>query len=170
MRIFPIIQTFLFAANNPRQGNTWYLDGNNLLGYKGTPRDSDSVVRKLKQIEGSESVVLVFDGKEGQTTDISSEGFFKLVSLGEGISADDYIHQEVVNTVDPRLTRVQVVTGDRELGRRLLAIKPAVVREVINPLTFWRKYLPRLCGFKKNEEWQNDENLPDPRSIKSISR
>jgi hypothetical protein len=158
MRAFSIIQTFLFATQQ-RQGNTWYLDGNNLLGYKGTPRDSDSVVQKLKQIEGSESVVLVFDGREGQTTEISSEGFFTLVSLGEGISADDYIHQEVVNTVDARLTRVQVVTGDRKLGKRLLAIKPAVVREVINPLTFWRKYLPRLSGFKKNEDLKTDENL-----------
>lgn len=127
------------------------LDICTVLGYKGTPRDSNQVAEKLKQIKGVESVVLVFDGKKGGSpeTHVSTDGFFQLVALGEGISADDYIEgQAKLASVDER---VQVVTADRDLRRKVLSVKPAV-KNVVNPLTFWKRYLPRLCGYKKPKQ------------------
>jgi hypothetical protein len=152
--LFPVPTAVLLAATHrcTQQGITWYVDGNNVVSHKGTPRDTDAVAVDLQQIRGAEAVVLVLDGTKGQATEtFSSEGteFFQLSLLGEGISADDFIFDEIQRAVVLRPdTRVQVVTADRELRRRVLAIKP-MVRDVVNPVTFWRRYWPRLCGLKK---------------------
>jgi hypothetical protein len=93
-------------------------------------------------------MILVFDGRPGEKAQTRCQGCVRTVSLGAGISADDYIRDEIFATLNllPR-REVQVVTADRELRRRVLEIRP-IVRGVINPVTFWRRYLPRLSGRK----------------------
>ena len=140
-------EALLFAIAK-REGITWYIDGDNLLGQRGTARDSKAAARKLREIQGAEAVVFVLDGKKEIATS-SQEGILEIVSLAEGISADDYIVQEVHSASGLR-KRIQVVTADRELRWRVLAAKP-IVRRVVNPVTFWRRYLPRLCGWKKRK-------------------
>ena len=105
------------------------------------------IANKLKQIVSAESVILVYDGKEGRETEIvSDKGIFQCVTLGEGISADDFIQAQVASAdID---ARIQIVTADRDLARKLRSEKTKV-KKIVNPLTFWKRYLPRLCGFKK---------------------
>jgi hypothetical protein len=146
MKLLPLLQAALFAVG--RQPTTWMIDGNNVLAHKGTPIDRDVLAQKLGPIRGAEEIVLVFDGRPGEATSVVSEGTLRRVSLGEGLSADDYIQQEIIDLLEtiPR-RRIQVVTADRELRRSVLEQKP-IVRGVVNPVTFWRRYLPRLCGLK----------------------
>jgi len=121
------------------------------MAHKGTPIDRITLAKKLEPIQGADAVVLVFDGRPGDETSKVSEGILQTVSLGEGITSDDYIIQEVMDLVEsiPK-RRVQVVTADREL-RRIVLKNKAVVHRVVNPVTFWRRYLPRLCGLKLRE-------------------
>jgi hypothetical protein len=150
MKLLPLLQAALFAVGR-QQPTTWIIDGNNVLAHKGTPIDRDVLAKKLGPIRGAEEVVLVFDGRPGEATSVDSEGTLRRVSLGEGLSADDYIQQEITNLLEaiPR-RRIQVVTADRELRRSVLEQK-SIVRGVVNPVTFWRRYLPRLCGLKSKE-------------------
>ena len=146
--LVPMFQLALFAAGNAM---TWFIDGNNLLAQKGTPRDRDVLVEKLKPIQGADdSVILVFDGRRDQSeTEVNSYGTLQKVSLADGMSSDDYIRNEIAFLVDSvSKQRVQVVTADRDL-RRLVLQQKKVVRGVVNPVTFWRRYLPRLAGHKK---------------------
>jgi hypothetical protein len=147
MKLLPLLQATLFAVGR-QHPTTWIIDGNNLLAHRGTPIDRDVLAKKLEPIRGAEEVVLVFDGRPGEATSVDSEGTLRKVSLGEGLSADDYIQQEIADLLEtmPR-RRIQVVTADRELRRSVLEQK-AIVRGVVNPVTFWRRYLPRLCGLK----------------------
>ena len=89
-------------------------------------------------------------------------GTFQKVTLGTGLLADDYIlneisamgrdshhhhhEQDAASTTTRNV--VQVVTADRKLRQQVLAIKPNKVKGVINPVTFWKRYIPRLCGLK----------------------
>jgi hypothetical protein len=101
-------------------------------------------------------------------------GTFQKVTLGTGLLADDFILNEIRAMENPNdknhhhsttttattttittpilssSTRniVQVVTADRKLRQQVLAIKPNKVKGVINPVTFWKRYIPRLCGLK----------------------
>lgn len=103
-------------------------------------------------------------------------GTFQRVTLGTGLLADDYIlneiramehhknmnvlssltieidqnHHPIQSTITTLTSRniVQVVTADRKLRQQVLAIKPNKVKGVINPVTFWKRYIPRLCGLK----------------------
>jgi hypothetical protein len=44
----------------------FYVDGNNLLGAKGSPKQREAVAQKLMPVQGTE-IVLVFDGnKDGE--------------------------------------------------------------------------------------------------------
>jgi hypothetical protein len=157
MKLLPLLQAALVAVGGRRhqqqQPTTWIIDGNNLLAHRGTPIDRDVLAQKLGPIRGAQEVVLVFDGRPGEaTTSVESEGgTLRRVSLGEGLSADDYIQQEIISLLEaiPR-RRVQVVTADRELRKSVLEQK-LIVRGVVNPVTFWRRYLPRLCGLKSKE-------------------
>ena len=95
---------------------------------------------------------------------LNTYGTFQKVTLGTGMLADDYILNEIramehTNRHNPTTTTttsslstsrnvVQVVTADRKLRQQVLAIKPNKVKGVINPVTFWKRYVPRLCGLK----------------------
>lgn len=143
------------VASRPKVPTTWFIDGNNLLGHKGTARDATVLSEKLKAVQNANSVTLVLDGKTGLVdTRIEEQGIFQKVSLKEGISADDYIldQLETIRRTDHK-SRVEIVTADRKLRKQVLGIKP-VVKGVVNPVVFWRRYLPRLCGYKlrKDEE------------------
>jgi YacP-like NYN domain len=145
----PLLHLLVAAGSRPRVGNTWFIDGYNLLGHKGTPKDATVLAEKLKPIR-ADAVILVFDGpKEGSMdSSIAENGSFKNVVLGQAMSADKYIMDEIkaMRQID-QTRRVQVVTADRQLRSAVLDIKP-IVKGVVNPSTFWRRYLPRLCGMK----------------------
>jgi YacP-like NYN domain len=145
----PFLHLLVVSGSRPRVGNTWFIDGNNLLGHKGTPKDATVLAQKLQAIRG-DAVILVLDGsKEGPIdSSITANASFQNVLLGQGLSADKYIMDEIksLRKQDPT-RRVQVVTADRQLRAAVLDIKP-IVKGVVNPSTFWRRYLPRLCGMK----------------------
>ena len=148
-----VLQTALALQ---RERTTWYIDGHNLLGHKGTPRTVDAMIQALEQIQGVEKISLVLDSK--LDTDIQIQPYNNLletVTLSRDISADDYIRHQIQQALPH--TRVQVVTADRDLRRQVLQTKP-VVRGVVNPVTFWRRYLPRLCGYKKSKQMIDDES------------
>jgi hypothetical protein len=167
--------------------NIWYIDGYNVLGHSGTPKDVASLTEKLQKIQpATNSVILVLDGKkirtnksdsddteislivedvdlsaDTATTRIESNGSFQKIILGDGLLADDYILNEIQLLFQPNATNsedlqrraqksiIQVVTADRKLRSEILNIKqPIKVRGVVNPVTFWKRYLPRLCGLK----------------------
>jgi len=130
---------------------TWFIDGQNLQGHKGTPRDRETIALKVKPIKAAEKVILVFDGQKGITEDrIEEEGIFRNVFLREGASADEYILNQINSLIPERPRRkVQVVTADRALRNKVLRSK-FVVYGVVNPVVFWKRYLPRLCGMKSD--------------------
>jgi hypothetical protein len=167
--------------------NIWYIDGYNVLGHSGTPKDVASLTEKLQKMQPTtNSVILVLDGKKIRssqgnsdsaesstasedvdasastaTTRIETNGSFQKVLLGDGLLADDYILDEIQLLFQPHATAsedqqrraqksiIQVVTADRKLRSEILNIKqPIKVRGVVNPVTFWKRYLPRLCGLK----------------------
>ena len=151
MQFFLGLLPALLLAVTKHTAVTWFIDGNNLMGHKGTPRSRESIAEKVKPIQAAERVVLVFDGTKGQSEDtVHDEGIFKSVFLREGISADDYILDEIKAMIPLRPRRkVQVVTADRALRRKVLETKP-IVYGVVNPVVFWKRYLPRLCGLKND--------------------
>lgn len=150
MKLLSIVHLLVASGSRPRIDNTWFIDGYNLLGHKGTPRDPTVLAEKLQPIR-TDSVILVLDGpKEGglAETTVTVKDNFQNILLGQGMSADDYIMDEIkaLRASDHR-QRVHVVTADRRLRSAVLDIKP-VVKGVVNPATFWKRYLPRLCGMK----------------------
>lgn len=110
------------------------------------------VTEKLKPMEQGLNVFLVFDSSSGEgiETKITQEGRFSTVVMGKGLAADDFIMQEIDKIVKSGESFVQVVTADRELRRQALEVR-SVVRGVVNPVVFWRRYRPRLTGLKKAE-------------------
>lgn len=153
MNLFGLLPSILLAMAKPQKHTavTWFIDGNNLMGHKGTPRDRETITTKVKPIHAAERVVLVFDGQKGKEDDtVEDEGIFQSVILAEGKSADDFILDEIKALIPLRPRRkVQVVTADRALRRKVLETKP-IVYGVVNPVVFWKRYLPRLCGFKSD--------------------
>ena len=153
MHLFGLAYSVLLVVG--KKPTTWFIDGNNLLGHKGTTKSRDTLAEKLKPIDSAESVVLVFDGRKGESTNECTEGNFRLVELGEGLSSDDFILEEIKGiAAKSKVRRIQLVTADRQLRKLALATRPSV-KGVVNPVTFWRKYLPRMSGLKK----------PDPSDI-----
>eukprot|EP00525_Craspedostauros_australis_P000884 CAMPEP_0198118120 /NCGR_PEP_ID=MMETSP1442-20131203/20427_1 /TAXON_ID= /ORGANISM="Craspedostauros australis, Strain CCMP3328" /LENGTH=170 /DNA_ID=CAMNT_0043776319 /DNA_START=51 /DNA_END=563 /DNA_ORIENTATION=+ len=152
----PLLPLLFWALAASKSGSikptTWFIDGNNLLAQKGTTRDPDVLADRLKPIKarGAETVCLVFDGKKGraESEDVVEENF-RVVKLAEGITSDDFILQEIEQiTASSKVDRIQVVTADRGLRRLALAYRPNV-KSVVNPLTFYKKYIPRMAGLKK---------------------
>lgn len=146
----------------------WYIDGNNLMGHKGTPRDRQTIADKLKPVESATSalrVMLVWDGYPGQeSTSIlpeviddddddemgTAQSIFQVVSLAKGITTDDWIMGQLKELKESsHSSKVHVVTADRALRRKVLESKP-VVKGVVNPVVFWRRYRPRLTGLKSD--------------------
>jgi len=145
------------------------------MGHKGTPRDRDTIANKLKPIQEASadlSVVLVWDGRTGQdavaiekmndaVTSGKTSSLLQVVSLAEGMSTDDYILQqleELKAAEDSKSSSVQVVTADRALRRQVLQAKP-VIRGVVNPVVFWKRYRPRLTGMKS--DYKNEPKDPE---------
>lgn len=145
----------LFAAG--RKVTKWYVDGNNLMGHRGTPRERGQVIEKLLPMatNGGLETIIVFDshlpGDSDETT-VTQDGKFFTVVTGEGVTADDYILGEIdaIKELDSDYV-VQVVTADRDLRRKALGTR-TVVKGVINPVVFWRRYRPRLTGLKKSDD------------------
>lgn len=160
MKLLALLQPLLFAAG--KKPTHYFIDGNNLLAHGKTTKDRDSLVQKLRGVEGVEEIVLVFDGRPGEQTDISRENNLRTVSLGEGLSSDDFVLNEIQKYwEDPqtrRKHRVNLVSADRELRQKALSFKP-IVRTVINPVTFFRRYLPRMLGLKKPKDTPEDEGV-----------
>jgi hypothetical protein len=151
VNVLGLLATSLLAVG--KKPTTWFIDGNNLLAHKGTTKDRDALADRLKPIESAESVVLVFDGRPGDVSiNEKHEGNFRLVELPEGVSSDDFILKEIRDIVaTSKVRRIEVVTADRQLRRLALESRPNV-RGVVNPITFWKKYLPRMAGLKKVDE------------------
>lgn len=160
MNLFGILPALLLATPTPTKHKavTWFIDGNNLLGHF-PGRNRETIAERVKPIRAAEKVVLVFDGQKGKEQDtIEDEGIYKSVFLKEGASADDYILDEIKALIPLRPRRkVQVVTADRALRKKVLKTKP-VVYGVVNPVVFWKRYLPRLCGLKSDYT-----NIPEDR-------
>lgn len=151
---FGIVCAALAVGKKP---TTWLIDGNNFLGQKGTPRDAEILAEKLKPIASAESLVLVFDGRPGEIRNELSEGNFRHVKLEEGMSADDFILEEIQNiATKSNKNRVKLVTADRRLRSFALDTRPTV-KSVVNPKVFWRKYLPRMSGMKKRAQEKEEE-------------
>lgn len=149
VNVFGIVLAALAATKKP---TTWLIDGNNFLGQKGTPRDPEVLVEKLKPIASVESLVLVFDGQPGDSRSESSEGRFRHIKLEEGFSADDFILEEIESiAAESKLNRVKLVTADKRLRSFALGTRPTV-KSVVNPKVFWRKHFPRMSGMKKRVE------------------
>lgn len=144
---------FSFALAVARKPTTWLIDGNNFLGQKGTPRDPEILTEKLKPVaESSDSVVLVFDGRPGDSRKEQSEGSFRSIKLEEGMSADDFILEEIQSiATESKQNRVKLVTADKRLRSFALDTRPTV-KTVVNPKVFWRKHYPRMSGLKKRTE------------------
>jgi hypothetical protein len=155
MFIFGILLSVMMLVG--RKPTTWFLDGNNIIGQKGTPRDSKILVEKLKPTAYAETVVLVFDGKPDAKRTIETEGLFQHVQLEEGMSADDFILEEIAAlSAASKVNRAKLVTADKGLRRIALGIRPTV-KSVLNPLTFWKKHRLRMSGLKKRTEVVEDD-------------
>lgn len=158
-----LLQPFLLAV--AKKPTHWFIDGNNLLAHKGTAGDRHALTQKLLEIQDSaaEEIVLVFDGRKGEETSITQEGMIRLVELGEGLQSDDFIQDEIQKFVNDPVSRkkhrVNLVSADRDLRKKTSNLKP-IVRTVVNPVTFWRRYLPRLKGAKGP-----NDNLPPENNV-----
>jgi len=155
--------TINHVSSKTKRPTTWLIDGNNFLGQRGVhglPRDGDKLAEKLLPISGTQGgsstpneVLLVFDGRKDvdteRTTSELAESFTK-VQLEHGIIADDFLIEEIeeIRRTDPS-RRVKLVTADKRLRAQALAIRPTV-KQVVNPKNFWKKYVPRMSGQKKN--------------------
>ena len=155
--------TINHVSSKTKRPTTYYIDGNNFLGQrgvKGLPRDGDKLAEKLASISGKEGgsstpngVFLVFDGRrdvDDERKDTQLNENFTKVQLQHGTIADDFILEKIrsVREKDPK-QRVKLVTADKLLRAQALSIRPTV-KQVINPKVFWKKYVPRMSGQKKN--------------------
>lgn len=163
-----------------KRPTTWLIDGNNFLGQRGagTPQKGEALADRLRPIasQGADQVVLVFDGRPGDAvrTDILPSSpaaptsaavgpttSFRHVQLEEGMIADDFIMEEIAAIGrQSKNHRVKLVTADKKLRAMALATRPTV-KAVVNPKVFWKKYLPRMSGQKKNLQLQQQQRRGD---------
>ena len=61
------------------------------------------------------------------------------------VTADEWILQDMRAAVSER---IEVVTADKELRRKASDVHKNV--KLINPVKWWRRYLPRLKGLKSD--------------------
>lgn len=134
----------VLLAVGGRHRNTWWIDADNVLGHRGTPASMSDLVNVLQAVQASR-VVLVEDGRKERESSVSTEtNGFCHVQLAAGLSADDWMLEELLRNSSS--TRIHVVTADGGLRRRVLAAHK--VKAVVDPVVFWRRYVPRLSGWK----------------------
>jgi len=107
---------------NQTQLLTWFIDGDNLWGSRSVPKEKTTIKEKLLDLRGSDGVYLVFDGKGRGLTEnhVEATDMLQVISLAEGVTADDFIYEEIKGMLSSaRDAKVQVVTADRELRRRV---------------------------------------------------
>lgn len=152
------VQSLAPIMGRSKKSNHYIIDGNNLLHSKGVPRHADKVAEQLKPIATTEPVLLVFDGRPGLERTETEEGNFRQVQLEEGASSDHFILEEIAALgVDSKENRVKLVTADKRLRSFALSKRPTV-KQVVNPVTFWKKYVPRMAGLKKGPNTGNFDN------------
>ena len=159
MKLLSLLPMLFAMGKRKMEGTTWIVDGHNLMGHKNTgKKDVNHLASNLQQIQNAEQILLVLDGRKGRSqTKVTEHDVFSKIELAEGIVADDYILQTIKDYRDEGpYKKVQVVTADRKLRKTVLGIKP-IVKGVVNPVTFWRRYLPRLQGKKKPKETKEEE-------------
>ena len=136
------------AIGRSKKQNHYIIDGNNLLHSKGVPIEADALTQKLKPIAALEPVILVFDGRPGLERSETEEGNFRRVQLEEGMSSDAFILEEIAAIgSESKDNRVKLVTADKRLRSKALQ-NGQTVKTVVNPVTFWKKYRPRMGGLK----------------------
>jgi hypothetical protein len=165
----PRRNTIILVLDGPKETNTAAVDRSisssttTISSSNNHNTDTDTVSSSLSS---SSSLTDHSTPDETTTTTTNIEvlnpyGTLQKITLGTGILADDYILNEIRNmgitttiTTTTSLTSmnirniVQVVTADRKLRQQVLAMKPNKIKGVINPVTFWKRYVPRLCGLK----------------------
>ena len=138
------------AAASRAQLTRVYVDGYNLMNQRGVTKGREALARKLGGI-GSREVFLVFDGKPGEEQ--SETGSDPCVVVTEGgseengvgkVSADAWIFAQVA--ARDKGQAVEVVTADRFLRKDTQRADA----KTINPVKWWRRYLPRLKGLKSD--------------------
>ncbi|KAL3935781.1 MAG: hypothetical protein SGBAC_008770 [Bacillariaceae sp.] len=145
-----VLQIYALApqVGRSKKQNHYIIDGNNLLHSKGVPRQADVLTEKLKPIATLDPVILVFDGRPGLERSETEEGKFRFVQLEEGMSSDDFILEEISTIgLESKDNRVKLVTADKRLRSKALQ-QGQTVKTVVNPVTFWKKYRPRMGGLK----------------------
>jgi len=164
MKLFALLQPLLLAVGG-RKPTHWFIDGNNFLAHGKTVKDKDALVGVLSDVPLAEELILVFDGKRDGSVETSIEtlGNLKTVCLGQGMISDDYIQEEISklqqDPVKKRKHRVNVVSADRALRKKVTTNYRPMVRTVVNPVTFFKRYLPRLKGVKGPNE--NEPKAPE---------
>lgn len=129
-----------------------FVDGNNLMMQRKVTKGRENLAEKLGMVkEGQNKIVLVFDGRQGEAASEWGDHPEVVVTsggdetTGEGrMSADEYI-VEKLGTCDPR-TKLEVVTADKWLRKQAQQFDA----KTINPVKWWRRYLPRLQGLKSD--------------------
>ncbi len=126
-----------------------YVDGNNLMMQRKVTKGRDDLAGRLRGVRGAE-VVIVFDGRDGEQASEAGDDPRVVVTAGGGdgyerVSADEWIMDEV-DGLPSRDVDVEVVTADRHLRRQAQLARA----KTINPIKFYRRYLPRLKGLKSD--------------------
>jgi hypothetical protein len=152
------VQSLAPAVGKSKRLNHYIIDGNNLLHSKGVPRQVEKVTEQLKPIANTEPVLLVFDGRPGLERTETEEGNFRKVQLEEGASSDDFILSEISALgEESKDIRVKLITADKRLRVVALSKRPTV-KQVVNPVIFWKKYRTRMAGLKKGPNTGNFDN------------
>ena len=121
----------------------------------------EALCGKLSGIKNGR-IIVVFDGKAGEAfqTTTDGDGIEMVITAGGDsetgavrLSADAWIIEQMQQAPEPR---IEVVTADKELRRMANAMKGLSVK-TINPVKWWRRYLPRLKGLKSDYS-----NAPQP--------
>jgi hypothetical protein len=136
---------------------TWVIDGTNLQCSRPVPNQRPTILEELEKMASPanreppiSNVFVVFDGEEDeafQQVRLESKWFQYVVTDGKGRQknrADDYIVHEAIPALMPLGGRIHLVTADKELGKRVVAMGAMKGGSLVHPPKFWIQYLPNL--------------------------